>query len=190
MTDNQRNARVMWRKNNTYGWSQQTLTGGDAAYIRHEARLLDASGEERKTREEINSTLEERATANRARKEKTDLRKSATKEKLNQVLLLENHSYEALSALRVKDLDLQIDKLREQGDSNTPAKSTVRTKEAKVKAIMATFERRKSLVQKKHGLNVALDATQPEVTTTGTLFPGDGSSPEEHELCFDDEVIF
>ncbi|KAG8753813.1 hypothetical protein FRC12_011409 [Ceratobasidium sp. 428] len=139
---------------------------------------------------EINSALEGRAAANRARKEKADLRKSATKEKLDQVVLMDNHSYKSFSTLHVKDLDLQIDKSREQGDSNIPTKSTVQTKEAKVKAMMAAFEQRKVLAPKKHGPNVALDATQPESMSTDTLFPGGTSSLEDHKLCFDDKVIF
>ncbi|KAG8713824.1 hypothetical protein FRC09_018283 [Ceratobasidium sp. 395] len=157
VTDNQRNARVMWKRNNTHEWSQQVLTDSDAAYILREARLLEPSGDDPRDREEINAALEERATANHIRKEKADLQKSATKEKLDRVSLLGDSSYKTLCTLRVKHLDLQVDKLRDRSDLSTPAKSTIRSKEAKVTAILSAFEWEKFSITGAAGVNFCLE---------------------------------
>ncbi|KAG8709460.1 hypothetical protein FRC09_000664 [Ceratobasidium sp. 395] len=81
MTDDQCNAQVMLQKNNTYEWSQRTLTDDDEAYIRHEARSLDASGANQKIHEAFTMALEERAAATRVHKANAALQKPLPKRK-------------------------------------------------------------------------------------------------------------
>ncbi|KAF8593235.1 hypothetical protein BDV93DRAFT_413787, partial [Ceratobasidium sp. AG-I] len=85
MSDNQRNARVMWLQNMTYTFAQGILTKEDLLFIRKEARALDASGDSQKIRLEQNSAWECRAENNHIKKDKSDKRKAATKQKLSAI---------------------------------------------------------------------------------------------------------
>ncbi|QRV88435.1 hypothetical protein RhiJN_16453 [Ceratobasidium sp. AG-Ba] len=185
ITDNQRNARVMWPRNNTYQWAKTTLSNSDEQFIRNEARTIDSGGYNKILREEINSALEERAKANRRRQAKATERKSNHKRKLAMVKLMDDTTYNTLSLMKVKDLDDQIDKLRECGDSQVRAKTRIGNKQAKIEEILAGLERRKHMAVNNNGLE---KANQP------ILFDGIDAQdveecPEDVELSFNGEVL-
>ncbi|QRV98984.1 hypothetical protein RhiJN_27003 [Ceratobasidium sp. AG-Ba] len=100
----------------------------------------------------MSSALQERAVINRMRKSKVTQRKSNIKHKLAMVELMDNATYETLPRIKVKDLDNQIDRLRESGDSPVRAKAAIRSKEAKIDEIVAGFERRKQKIMTQNGL--------------------------------------
>ncbi|KDN43886.1 hypothetical protein RSAG8_05879, partial [Rhizoctonia solani AG-8 WAC10335] len=182
MSDNQRNARVMWSHNNTYDWAKQTLTKEDEAYIRSEARHIDASGENKKLRAEMNAALEDRAAAGKAKQLKSLARQEATKSKLAGVELRSNATYEELLCMRVSDLDLQIDKLREAGDKSVRAKSTLRNKDSKIREILAGLERCRTSSSSGTEYIQANGYTDSESLETGL--------PDDVELFHSDEVVF
>ncbi|KAH7308367.1 hypothetical protein B0J17DRAFT_634438 [Rhizoctonia solani] len=112
----------MWSHNDTHSWAKQTLTSEDETYIRQEARRIDASGDNKKQRANMNAALRSKQQQGRLNK------KSPWQTGGNEV----------------SDLDLQIDKLWEMGDKEVRAKSTLRNKGAKVKEILAGLERRRA----------------------------------------------
>ncbi|KDN38969.1 hypothetical protein RSAG8_09126, partial [Rhizoctonia solani AG-8 WAC10335] len=189
MTDEQRNARVMLRRNDTFNWAKHTLGDDDQKFIKHEARALDSSGISKKVRMELNSAFEDRAAANRERKEKVLARKSANKKRLDEVDLLENVTYDELQRMRVRELDLQIDKLRESGDPYIRPKTMIGNKTAKIRELLSCFERRAA-----HDLGSSHLLSQEESSTTGVPEIQDGvgvdTCAEDIELSFEDEVIF
>ncbi|EUC58491.1 hypothetical protein RSOL_260260 [Rhizoctonia solani AG-3 Rhs1AP] len=189
MTDEQRNARVMLRRNDTFNWAKHTLSDNDQYFIKHEARALDSSGMNKKVRMELNSAFEDRAAANRERKEKVLARKSANKKRLDEVNLLENVTYEEMQHMRVIELDLQIDKLRESGDPYIRPKTMIGNKAAKIRELLSCFERRAA-----HISDSSCSLTREENSTTGFPEIEDGigvdNCTEDIELSFEDEVIF
>ncbi|KAF8594292.1 hypothetical protein BDV93DRAFT_459295 [Ceratobasidium sp. AG-I] len=136
MTDEQRNARVIWKRNRTHDWAKRTLTDRDQAFIRSEARALDSSQANQKLRTEL-------SVANRVRQGKATARKSAKETRLANIQLIEGVTYEDLAVMKVCDLDDQIDKLREAGDKIVRAKSMIGNKRAKIREILDGLERRK-----------------------------------------------
>ncbi|CUA69936.1 hypothetical protein RSOLAG22IIIB_08779 [Rhizoctonia solani] len=182
MTDNQRNARTMWSHNNTYDWAKETLTNKDEAYIRKEARQIDGSGENKKLRMEINSVLVERAAAGKIKQEKSTVRRETKRSKLAGVQLIQHATYDELISMKMSDLDLQIDKLREAGDKHVRPKSTLRKKDAKAKEILAGIERRQSL-----GITVILDPQNDGDLVSESAEP---TLPEDMELYHPDDVVF
>ncbi|KAJ1300458.1 hypothetical protein OPQ81_005273 [Rhizoctonia solani] len=115
MSDEQRNARVMWLRHNTYEWKKQTLTKDDEKFIRQEARMLDSSGVNKKVQAELHNAFQERVEANTIRQAKLHEKRSKQRDKLALVEAIEDATYEELLSMKFKDLDLQIDKLREEG---------------------------------------------------------------------------
>ncbi|CUA67556.1 Eukaryotic translation initiation factor 3 subunit A [Rhizoctonia solani] len=184
MSDNQRNARAMWPHNNTHNWAKQNLTKEDEAYIRSEARNIDESGDNKKLRAEMNAALarEERAEVGKARQAKSMARQEATKSKLAGIVLKDNATYNELLKMKVSELDLQIDKLREAGDKSVRPKSTLRNKDAKIKEILGGLARRKEVESTERN-----DNEPPEYMETEDLEHG---LPEDVELFHPDEVIF
>lgn len=188
MTDEQRNARTMWKYNNTYSWARQTLTNADQVFVRSAARALDSSKNSHKVRMELNTALEERAKATQVRQGKAKARRSAKEERLAEVQLLEEARYEDLASMKVRDLDAQIDKLREGGDKSIRAKSTIGNKQAKIKEILDGFERRRrnitvGIASEEGGLNLpAADITTGEISDNESVL-------EDAEMCFNDEVL-
>ncbi|KAJ1306058.1 hypothetical protein OPQ81_010771 [Rhizoctonia solani] len=59
MSDEQRNARVMWLRHNTYEWKKQMLTKDDEKFIQQEARMLDLSGVNKKVQAELHNAFQE-----------------------------------------------------------------------------------------------------------------------------------
>ncbi|EUC59044.1 hypothetical protein RSOL_295350, partial [Rhizoctonia solani AG-3 Rhs1AP] len=137
MSDNQWNARVMWSCNDTHNWSKRALTKENESYIKAEARRIDANGENKRLRIDMNETLERKAAAGEAKKAKSIARQGAAKSKLDGIQLVNYLTYKELVHMRVSNLDLQIDKLRAMGNTGVHPKSTLRNKEAKVKEILA-----------------------------------------------------
>ncbi|KAJ1299347.1 hypothetical protein OPQ81_002682 [Rhizoctonia solani] len=167
MTDNQRNARAMWSHNHTFDWAKQELTNQDDEYIRQESRHIDASGENKKLRADMNAALEEQET---------------TKSKLTGVELKQHATYEELFKMKILDLDLQIDKLREAGDKHVRAKSTLRNKDVKVREILAGLKRIRT-----PGIDVIED-TQSDVDMESES--AEPISPDNMELYHPNEVVF
>ncbi|EUC54483.1 hypothetical protein RSOL_052380, partial [Rhizoctonia solani AG-3 Rhs1AP] len=139
ITDHQRNGRVMWSKNNTHQFVQAHFTEADHGFIRREARKIDASGQAKKIRKKQNEAFNQWIQENRERRAKAQMRKSVRQHKLANARLLVSATREDLERLTVKDLDQQIDKLRET-DKSVPAKSKLRNKAAKVAAVQAALE--------------------------------------------------
>lgn len=144
MTDNQRNARVMWKQNNTHEFSKASLSEEDHQFIRREALTADRSGVSQKIRLEQSEKWEHRAEDNSAKKVKAQERKADSKRKLAGVRILEGATLKELMRLRVSALDEQIDKLRENGDRKVRAKSTISKKEAKAEEILKALARYRS----------------------------------------------
>ncbi|KAG8700527.1 hypothetical protein FRC11_012856, partial [Ceratobasidium sp. 423] len=120
---------------------------------------------------------------------KLDERQSKQRDKLALVEVIEDATYEQLLSLKVKDLDLQIDKLREEGDKCIRAKSMVPNKQAKIKEILAALEQRRGIgvgseLEEKDKRNV-VGVGMDEVPQTE-----DDGWPEDIDLYFKDEVIF
>jgi hypothetical protein len=144
MTDNQRNARVMWKQNGTYVFAKTILSEQDQQFVRKEARSVDSSAAAQKTRLEQNRAWEDRAESNKEKQIRTGARKAATKHRLATVKILDGATYGELMRLKVSALDEQIDKLRETGDGEVRAKSTIGNKKAKVEEIVRALNRRRS----------------------------------------------
>ncbi|KAH7343193.1 hypothetical protein B0J17DRAFT_738164 [Rhizoctonia solani] len=168
MSDHQRNARVMWSHNDTHSWAKQTLTSEDKTYIRQEARCIDASGDNKKQRANMNAALEERAAAGKVKQEKSMARQEEMKLKLAGVQLRLYATYDELFKMKVSDLDLQIDKLQEMGDKEG----------AKVKEILAGLERRRA-----PDIPVTEDVQMESEHTESVL-------PDDIELYHPDKVVF
>ncbi|KAG8742035.1 hypothetical protein FRC11_014538, partial [Ceratobasidium sp. 423] len=166
-----------------------TLTDADELWIRKKARLLDSSGEEKKVREKIDNALEERAAAGRDRQSKILARKADKQRKLASVKLLDNATYEKLSLMRVKELDEQIDKLREVGDVHIRPKSMIGNKQAKIRELLAALERYKSSTVKKLDSNYLENETGSIEEESSETFDYD-DCPEDLELCYDDSASF
>ncbi|KAJ1309409.1 hypothetical protein OPQ81_006186 [Rhizoctonia solani] len=182
MTDNQRNARAMWSHNHTFDSAKQELTNQDDEYIRQESRRIDASGENKKLRADMNAALEERAAAGKVKQEKSIVRQETTKSKLTGVELKQHATYEELFKMKILDLDLQIDKLREAGDKHVRAKSTLRNKDVKVREILAGLKRIRT-----PGIDVIED-TQSDVDMESES--AEPISPDDMELYHPNEVVF
>ncbi|QRV88213.1 hypothetical protein RhiJN_16231 [Ceratobasidium sp. AG-Ba] len=185
ITDNQRNARVMWSRNETLEWAREMLSSSDQEFVRREARAIDSSGDNGRLRVRMNAALEERAEANRARQAKAAERKYNSKQKLAGVELLEYVTHEDLIRLKVKDLDDQIDKLRESGDSQVRAKTTIGNKQAKIKEILAALERRNQARKEKSGV---MEIEQPASSADMSIEEMEGC-PEDVELYHDDGLF-
>lgn len=145
LTDNQRNARVMWSQNDTRRFVKDHFTESDHAFVRSEARRVDRSGAAKKTRSDLNRAFIERVKTNEARQAKASEKRAANKRRLDQIKILEGATRERLSQLTVQALNEQLEKLRET-DQETPTKSTIRTKESKVSEVLKALERRKNLL--------------------------------------------
>ncbi|KEP45955.1 hypothetical protein V565_228100 [Rhizoctonia solani 123E] len=185
MTDEQFNARVIWKRNETEKWAKEMLTEEDEKYVRREARDLDASGASKARRIAANKALEERAAEGRAKQAKRDARLSSAKQRLAQVVLVEDATYESLQKMKVKDLDKQIDKLREAGDKAVRAKSMLSNKHAKIKEILGGLERRKTTT------HIGIEG----MDSVGSRMDMDGNSdtegfPDDAELYHTGDVIF
>ncbi|KAH7334604.1 hypothetical protein B0J17DRAFT_721003 [Rhizoctonia solani] len=178
MSDHQQNAQVMWSHNDTHSWAKQTLTSEDKTYIRQEARHINASGDNKKQRANMNAALEEQAVAGKVKQEKSMARQEEMKLKLAGVQLRLYATYNELFKMKVLDLDLQIDKLQEMGDKEVRAKSTLRNKGAKVKEILAGLEQRRA-----PDIPVTEDVQMESEHTESVL-------PDNIELYHPDEVVF
>ncbi|EUC59718.1 hypothetical protein RSOL_322570, partial [Rhizoctonia solani AG-3 Rhs1AP] len=130
----------------------------------------------------MNTALEERAAIGKAKQEKSTARQETKKFKLAGVQLKQQATYDELFNMKVSDLDLQIDKLREAGDKRVRPKSTLRNKDAKVKEILEGMKRRKSL-----GITVISEAQSYENPEPESAEP---ALPEDMELYHPDEVVF
>ncbi|KAF8597131.1 hypothetical protein BDV93DRAFT_513596 [Ceratobasidium sp. AG-I] len=184
MTDEQRNARVMWGHNGTYNWTKDTLTEADHQIVRQEARLIDASGISQKARIEVTMVLEERAELGRARQAKALERKSANTRRLEGIDIFENATYDELLRLKIRELDNQIDKLRET-DKSIRVKSKLRNKHAKVMEILDGLERRKELKGISDSIKDDLEAGSAGID----VFGEGGNLSEDQEMLFNDEVL-
>ncbi|KAJ1308183.1 hypothetical protein OPQ81_003898 [Rhizoctonia solani] len=189
MSDEQRNARVMWLRHNTYEWKKQMLTKDDEKFIRQEARMLDSSGVNKKVQAELHNAFQERVEANTIRQAKLHEKQSKQRDKLALVEAIEDATYEQLLSMKVKDLDLQIDKLREEGDQRIRAKSMAPNKQAKVKEILAALKRRRRV-------NITSDIEEGDKLNTAGIGMDrvppseDDGWPEDVDMYFKDEVIF
>ncbi|KAJ1305890.1 hypothetical protein OPQ81_010610 [Rhizoctonia solani] len=189
MSDEQWNARVMWLRHNTYEWKKQTLTKDDEKFIRQEARMLDSSGVNKKVQAELHNAFQERVEANTIRQAKLHEKQSKQRDKLALVEAIEDATYEQLLSMKVKDLDLQIDKLREEGDQRIRAKSMAPNKQAKVKEILAALKRRRRV-------NITSDIEEGDKLNTAGIGMDrvppseDDGWPEDVDMYFKDEVIF
>ncbi|EUC62623.1 hypothetical protein RSOL_424390 [Rhizoctonia solani AG-3 Rhs1AP] len=134
ITENQRNGRVLWAKNKTQHFVDAHFSEADHAFVRSEARRIDASGHEKAIRTRQTQAFEQRANENEERRARYQARKSTKQRALAGVQLLINATREDLEKLTVKDLDHQIDKLRESSNL-VPAKTTLRKKAEKVAAV-------------------------------------------------------
>ncbi|EUC63774.1 hypothetical protein RSOL_428750, partial [Rhizoctonia solani AG-3 Rhs1AP] len=166
MTDEQFNARVIWKRNETEKWAKEMFTEEDEKYLQ--------------TRH-----WRERAAEGRAKQAKRDARLSSAKQKLAQVVLVEDATYESLQKMKVKDLDKQIDKLREAGDKAVRAKSMLSNKHAKIKEILGGLERRKTTT------HIGIEG----MDSVGSRMDMDGNSdtegfPDDAELYHTGDVIF
>ncbi|KAG9104400.1 hypothetical protein FRC07_009800 [Ceratobasidium sp. 392] len=180
---------IFGTRQRTYEWSQQTLTSSDDTFIRREARDIAASGNNQNIREATNAALEVRAAHKMSRQAKSNVRKLATKEKLDQVEFLMGASYETLYEMRVKELDLQIDQLRGIKGSHIPAKSTLRTKEAKIKAILAEFQLRNKSKLQGGEASFMIEGTSSRNRDTDTIFEEKDGYPEDEDMYFDNEIM-
>lgn len=184
MTDEQRNARVMWGHNSTFNWAKDTLTEVDHQFIRKEARLIDASGISQKARIEATMALEAKAEIGQARQAKALERKSANARRLAEIDIYEDASYNQLLGLRIPELDSQIDKLRET-DKSTRVKSKLRNKHAKVMEILDGLKRRKERLG-----HINPNVRDLEEGSTGMdVFEEERNILEDSELLFNDEVL-
>ncbi|KAJ1309800.1 hypothetical protein OPQ81_006565 [Rhizoctonia solani] len=181
MTDEQLNARLMWGHNGTYEWAKRTLNDASAQFVRQEARNIDTSGANRKLRTEFTTALEAKAVSNRERQAKAVERRSEVKRRLDQVQIIENATYKSLYAMKVKDLDLQIDKLREAGDPYIRAKSTIGTKAAKIQEVLACLERRRGTA----GIYTGINSDELDLINTS----GRETGEDEVDMYFDDETV-
>ncbi|KAG8695813.1 hypothetical protein FRC11_001194 [Ceratobasidium sp. 423] len=184
MTDEQFNARVMWKRNETEKWAKEMLTEEDEMFVRREARNLVASGASKVRRMAANKELEERAEG-RAKQAKRDARLSSAKQKLAQVVLVEDATYESLQKMKVQDVDKQVDKLRETGDKAVRAKSMLSNKHAKIKEILGGLERRKSAT---HIDIEGVDSGSSHMDMDGNS--DTESFPDDAELYRTGEVVF
>ncbi|CUA77938.1 hypothetical protein RSOLAG22IIIB_12921 [Rhizoctonia solani] len=187
MTDDQRNARVMWHRNGTYDWSERALTKEDEAFVRREARLLDSSGESQKVRQKINDALMEKVAANRARKVKSAERKATYQERIASIQLNDEASYEELCQMKVSELDNQIDKLRESDRSVVP-KSRLKTKQAKVLEIVEALRRKKEGKKVEEGTGNGAGLRKDALLNMEGVKIEVAKPPEDEEMYFDDEV--
>ncbi|QRW25730.1 hypothetical protein RhiXN_10807 [Rhizoctonia solani] len=142
MTDNQRNAWVMWHCNGTYNWSQQSLTKEDKAFVQCEAQVLDSSGESQRICKSISNGLMEKVVANQAWKVKSAEQKTAYQKRIALIQLNKDASYNNLCKMKVLELDNQINKLHES-NKHTLVKSRLKTKQAKVLEIMEALKQQK-----------------------------------------------
>ena len=185
MTDEQRNARVIWKHNKTQDWVKQNLTEADEGFVRWEARRIDASGSTQKARIAHNLPLEQKAKAGRAHQAKLEAKRAATKAKLAEVCLIEQASHEQLSSMTVLQLNSQIDKLRET-DKTTQPKSKLRTKSAKITEIQTGLNRRNYFLASTDNSFERLDSSTAGMTTEDCSEEGDGLKDEE--MYFGNEV--
>ncbi|KAG8705855.1 hypothetical protein FRC11_008736 [Ceratobasidium sp. 423] len=131
---------------------------------------------------DMNAALEERVATGKAKQEKSTTRQGTIKSKLTGVRLKQHATYDELFNMKISDLDLQIDKLREAGDKHVHPKSTLQNKDTKVKEILAGLERRRSL-----GITVVADTQSHENMESESAEP---VLPEDMELYHPDEVVF
>ncbi|CUA67986.1 Myosin-10 [Rhizoctonia solani] len=186
MTDEQRNARVMWKHNHTYDWARQTLTQDDQNFVRTEARRIDASGSGKKVRMLAALELERRAEAGRARKAKTHSRKIVIKKKLAETDLNLHATHESLSSMKIDQLDSQIDKLREADKCILP-KSKLRTKQAKIAEILRGLERCKVADELEIYENNSLATSEVDMGFVKDEGDDEGYLKDE-DMYFDDEI--
>lgn len=187
MTDEQRNARVMWKHNKTHSWARETLTEADEAFVRQEARRIDACGSNRRVRMALNSTLEQKAQIGRVRRAKAQARKAATKARLSEMDSIEESTFEELSKMTVQQLDNYIDKLRET-DKIIQPKSKLRNKSAKITEILTGLQRQK--LAKESELDFG-GANPSKITESAGMEEDlkEGDFPKDEDMYFEDEML-
>jgi hypothetical protein len=186
IADNQRNARVMWKQNDTLTFAG-ILSEQDHLFVRKEARNIDASGAAQTTRLEQNEAWEHRAESNRAKQVKAGERKAATKRRLEAVQILDGATFEGLMKLTLVDLNAQIDKLRELGDKQVPAKSTIKNKRAKAQEILKALHRRQS----EKGEKYMEDEEDEKDCSDSDIFEGQSEEVEnpDEDMGFDPDCV-
>ncbi|KDN41544.1 hypothetical protein RSAG8_07345, partial [Rhizoctonia solani AG-8 WAC10335] len=154
-----------------------------------EAQLLDSSGVNQKVQAELHNALQEQVEANTIHQAKLHERQSKQRDKLALVKVIEDATHEQLLSMKVNDLDLQIDKLREEGDKCICAKSMAPTKLAKIKEILAVLEQRRVI-----GINSKLEEkdTMNGVSVGKDIVPQSNEDdwPEDADMYFKGEVVF
>lgn len=140
MSDNQRNARVMWVQNETQTFANNILTQEDHLFVRKEAWAVDASGDTQKAQLEQNHAWECRAESNQTKKNKADERKAATKRQLAMVQLMDGATLDELMGLTAALLDKQVDKLQELDQGLIQPKSKLGGKRLKAGAVLEALK--------------------------------------------------
>lgn len=91
----------MWLQNHTQQFVQENFTEQDHAFVRREARKLDASGAAQKIPAAQNPALVERVETNRVRHARAKEWGFANKQRLAKVRVLKTATDEELSRLRI-----------------------------------------------------------------------------------------
>ncbi|KDN39968.1 hypothetical protein RSAG8_08417, partial [Rhizoctonia solani AG-8 WAC10335] len=188
ITENQRNGRVMWVKNETQHFVDTRFSEADHAFVRQEARRVDASGHEKAIRTRQIEEFERRADENKERRARAEVRRSAKQQELAGVELLVNATRDELEKLTVKDLDKQIDKLREANIS-VAAKTTLRKKADKVAAIQKALDQFVKLNRTEAGSNTGNRNTASPESRSDPELEYEHFSGEDERLDAEMEMV-
>ncbi|KAF8951787.1 hypothetical protein BDZ97DRAFT_1778312 [Flammula alnicola] len=147
MTLHQYNAMAMFQRNNTQDYMDVVFTEADHLYVMREARIIDASGLEKKRRKAI---VDYRVEVARIRKGKEEARQTKIKadaERLSKVVLITKIC--DIPALTVAKLGDQIDAIRFRGLPDVPPKSRFPVKLARQEALEEIFIRYQAFILEK-----------------------------------------
>ncbi|KAG8725481.1 hypothetical protein FRC09_017619 [Ceratobasidium sp. 395] len=183
LMDKQCNGRVIWTQNNTHQFVQAHFTEDDHKYVIGKACEVDASGENQRVCAEMNSETMKRAEINRERQARTLEKRLANEQRLAGIRVPEGASQAQLEELTVRQLDEQIDKIREN-DKEMPAKSKAGNKKAKVQVILDALARCAHL-----SLDLA-GGKGKEMAVGGWMRfeEAEGEFPQDKEMCYPEEV--
>ncbi|KAF8604939.1 hypothetical protein BDV93DRAFT_507444 [Ceratobasidium sp. AG-I] len=174
----------MWRHNGTYDWARCTLTEADHQFIRREAQIIDASGINQKACIEATMALEAWAETGQAQQAKALEKKSANTQRLAEINIVSDATYDDLLCLKIPELDNQIDKLR-QTDKSIRAKSKIRNKRKKIMEILGGLKCRKEFFRSTSSQIQYLEAINAGID----VFEEGGDLSEDQEMLFNDEVL-
>jgi len=176
MTLHQYNALAMFRHNDTQDYMDAVFVAADHKFIMREARRIDASGLEKKRRQNL---VDYRLEVAHIRKDKEDAKKQKAIDdalRLSKVVLIS--TVEAIMQLTVLKMGDQIDDFRFRGLPDVPAKSRFPKKADRQIALTQIFQHYQQYVAEKGPLPT------PVVDLRGTeaLIVDDWEADEEAEM--------